>query len=812
MLRTVLAAASAVLICGSGPALATPFTLEDMLRIEQFGQVSLSPQETTVAFERIGPTLGPGPYEYDALDMVLRSEILVARSDGSAGPRPLLSEVEGKGHVIGAWSPDDRRLLIYRLRDRTFTAGIADTVTGEVEWLSGTPESALWGRSAQWRNRDDLVMIQRADGDLPPLVRQGYHVQERMSQLWRSTREGLQPGRTLMGGGAFLGLNPKPADSHLVLISAASGQQRPLATGRFHDLEIAPGGAFVAAVRFSGDRPFDPDIPFLQGDFSERRELTLVDLGSGETWEPLPGQDISPLLMAWSPSGDRLLVWARQDGEPWSDGRLMQIDPKRKAATPTALGGFKPVRVETGLRTQFVSADWLGETPVLYAQNGERRDWVALAEAGPQVLTADLTSPSASLVAVSAHRLVVQSSAEAWSVGQNGHAERLGSAVRARPSTTSALFSRGQRFSFNSPPQRDWTLTGDGEEMWRVDTVSGAMIGARMKMSSRITAAGEQRTVVATRDDRNREALALDGAPPMIRLNDRLADISFASAEAVTHQSPDGSPLVSWLYRPLKTGDRKPTLIVIPYPGEPAYRPASPGDGLTSNVQLMTAAGYAVLIPSLPRPDRRGEPAIGMADDILRAVDAAAPLGAFDPDRVVLWGHSFGAFAAVAAATQSDRFSAVIAANGPYNLLSAWGQFSLKPSLSPEDGLPVRSRAGWVETGQGGLGSPPFAEADRYVRNSPALAAGRISAPVLLFTADRDYVPPGQAEELFSALYRQQKDVVLVTYRGEGHVLSSPANIRDFYDTAWAWLDEVLQPPRSKQNALAPAALASKMD
>lgn len=812
MLRTLLAAASAVLICGSGPALATPFTVEDLLRIEQFGQVSLSPQETTVAFERIGPTLGAGPYEYDALDMVLRSEILIARSDGSAAPRPLLSEVEGKGHVIGAWSPDDRRLLIYRLRDRTFTAGIADTVTGEVQWLSGTPEGAMWGRSAQWRNGDDLVMIQRADSDLPPMLRQGFHVQDRMNQLWRSTREGLHPGRTLIAGGSFLDLNPKPADSRLVLVSAASGQQRTLASGRFHDLEIAPGGGFAAAVRFAGDRPFDPDIPFLQGDFSERRELTLVDLESGETWEPLPGQDISPLLLAWSPSGNRLLVWARQDGEPWSDGRLMQIDPKRKAATPTALGGFKPARVETGLRTQFVSADWLGETPVLYVQNGERRDWVALTKAGPQVLTANLTTPSASLVAVSPHRLVVQSSAEAWSVDQKGRAKRLGRAVRARPSTTTALFSRGQRFSFNSPPQRDWTLTGDGEEMWRVDTASGAMIGARMKMSSRITAAGEQRTVVATRDDRNREALALDGAPPMLRLNDRLAEISFVSAEAVTHQSPDGSPLVSWLYRPLKTGDRKPTLIVIPYPGEPAYRPASPEDGLTSNVQLMTAAGYAVLIPSLPRPDRRGEPAIGMADDILRAVDAAAPLGAFDPDRVVLWGHSFGAFAAVAAATQSDRFSAVIAANGPYNLLSAWGQFSLKPSLSPEDGLPVRSRAGWVETGQGGLGSPPFADADRYVRNSPALAAGRISAPVLLFTADRDYVPPGQAEELFSALYRQQKDVVLVTYRGEGHILSSPANIRDFYDTAWAWLDEVLQRPQSKQLPLAPAALASKMD
>ena len=32
MLRTLLAAASAVLICGSGPALATPFTVEDLAK------------------------------------------------------------------------------------------------------------------------------------------------------------------------------------------------------------------------------------------------------------------------------------------------------------------------------------------------------------------------------------------------------------------------------------------------------------------------------------------------------------------------------------------------------------------------------------------------------------------------------------------------------------------------------------------------------------------------------------------------------------------------------------------------------------
>lgn len=797
MLRIVLAAASAVLICGSGPARATPFTLDDLLRTEHFGQVSLSPRETTVAFEQIGPVLEGGTYEYDALDLVLRSRILVAPANGDVTPRPLLPEVEGAGQVIGAWSPDDRHLLIYRLRDRAFTAGIADTASGTVHWLEGTPDTAMWGRAAQWRSGDELVMIQRADGDLPTMMRQGFAVQDRMERLWQATREGIKPGRTLIGGGAFLGVNPKPADARLVLVSAASGNQRLLATGRFHDLEIAPGGGFAAAVRFTQARPFDPGAPFLQGDFPDRRELTLVDLNSGEAWEPLPDQDVSPFLLAWSPSGKHLLVWVRRDGEPWSQGKLIQIDPVRKTVGSIELGGLKPAVVENGLRTQGVSADWLGETPALYIQNAQRRDWALLTDTGPRFLTTDLASPSGSLIASTPTRLVVKSGPDAWSIDEKGHADHLGRAVRSHNSITSALFSRGQRFYFNSPPRQDWSLTGDANDIWRVDIVTGARLGAVIKMGSQVAAAGEMRTVITSNDNRNQELLSVDGRAPMITLNDRLAAVAFAAPEAVHHQGEDGAALVSWLYRPLEQQGRKPALIVLPYPGNTAHLPASVDDSVTSNVQLMTAAGYAVLIPSLPRPDKRGEPAIGMASDILKIVDAAEATKAFDPDRVILWGHSFGAFAAVAAATQSDRFAAVIAANGPYNLLSAWGQFSLRPSISPDDGLAVRSRAGWAETGQGGLGSPPFVDTDRYVGNSPTLAAGRISAPLLLFTADRDYVPPGQAEELFSALYRQQKDVVLVTYWGEGHILSSPANIRDFYDTTWAWLDEVLKRPRS---------------
>lgn len=793
MMRSALAAASLALILGSGPSRADPFVIDDLLKLEQFGQTALSPQGSHIAFERMGSALDGGPYEYDALDLVLRTQVYVAAADGSVPPTGLARHPDGGGQVFGSWSPDGLRLLVYRLGDRAFQAGIANAATGDVRWLQGTPESAMWGRAAQWRDAEQLVLIQREAGDLPAMMRLGYDAGTRMQHLWGLTREGREPGRTVIGAGAFRDATPRPRESRLVLVSTTSGDQRTLSTGRFHDLELSPGGRFVAAARFTDDRSFDPSVPFLQGDFSTRRELTLVDLDTGAVWEPLPELDLSPNLMTWSPSGRRLLVWVRRDGQPWSEGRLAEIDPQQMTVTWTPLHGRQPALVQTGLRTEVICADWLGDRPVLYVQGDTRRDWVRLGPSDARVLTRDLASPSSSLVAISETHLAVQSGGEVWSVDQDGHALRLGQGRRVASGVTTALFSQGQRFQFNSPPRRDWVLIGEDELIRRRSLIDGAPFGEPLA-GERVMAADERQAIVAETDGA-RETLHLADGASLARLNDHLADVVFASPEAVHHTAQDGSPLVSWLYRPAASGQQRPPLIIIPYPGGPARAPSPTEADIATNVQLIVAAGYAVLVPSLPRSEHRGEPAEDMGADILRAVDAAALTGGFDPDRLVLWGHSFGAYSAVAAATQSSRFSAVIAANGSYDLLSVWGQFALPQSLAPEDGLPVRSRAGWVETGQGGLGAPPWADPARYMRNSPVLSADRITAPVLLITADRDYVPPAQAQELFSALYRQQKDVVLVTYRGEGHVLSSPANIRDMYDVVWRWLDKVLARP-----------------
>jgi dipeptidyl aminopeptidase/acylaminoacyl peptidase len=101
-----------------------------------------------------------------------------------------------------------------------------------------------------------------------------------------------------------------------------------------------------------------------------------------------------------------------------------------------------------------------------------------------------------------------------------------------------------------------------------------------------------------------------------------------------------------------------------------------------------------------------------------------------------------------------------------------------------------------MESGQGRMGVPPWADPARYARNSPLLQADAITTPLLLAHGDQDgAVPLTQSEAMFSALYRQNKDALLVTYWGEGHYISSPGNVRDLYARVREFLDAHLALP-----------------
>jgi len=77
---------------------------------------------------------------------------------------------------------------------------------------------------------------------------------------------------------------------------------------------------------------------------------------------------------------------------------------------------------------------------------------------------------------------------------------------------------------------------------------------------------------------------------------------------------------------------------------------------------------------------------------------------------------------------------------------------------------------------------------------SPLSYVDRIRTPVLLVKGEADFIPVQQAEEVFTALYRQGKRVRLVRYFGEGHTIAARANVLDLWRQFESWLKETMKP------------------
>ena len=302
------------------------------------------------------------------------------------------------------------------------------------------------------------------------------------------------------------------------------------------------------------------------------------------------------------------------------------------------------------------------------------------------------------------------------------------------------------------------------------------------------------------------------------RFNTHLAGFMPASAPIrVEHEAYDGREAVGWLFLPPGGASENKVmrhpLVVIPYPGM-VYDAQSPkntnrySDGIwytslsvTTSVEVLTAHGYAVLLPSVPlEPPKEnavfggeaGEPMTRMMPAILSALDAAIATGHVDAERIALSGQSYGGYGALSVSTQTDRFGAIIAMAVKANLTSGYGQ--LTPGRRYEAARHVEPAGKphvWAETGQGRMGVPPWVDPERYIRNSPLFFADKVETPVMLIHGDIDTATlMTQAEEMFTALHREEKDVLFVRYWGEGHTIVQPQNQRDMWARVFGFLED----------------------
>lgn len=809
--RSAAGLAAVALACGLTPApaaLARPATIEDLLQREEFGAITVSPGGRWLLVEQQAPYASAARYDRLMLNPMLRTRIMVAELGRVGGLKPLFPAESGMGYSLGPTSPNGRWVAVTRMGPNVWELGLAEIPTGRVRWLGVGPELVSGARTLQWAAPDTLAVIALQDDDTPYELR-WMTPQAPLPSRWETSAVG-GASVSVLGSGRLSETRLSPTPRRLLLVSAEDGAVRQLAAGDFTDLEVSPQAGRIALLEAAEDIPLTAERP-LQGAYGlapRRMRLVIVDPRTGRLRRPCPGLDMLGGLMSWSPRGDALLVFARRPGEPWTEGRLLRVDARTGTARPVA-PNLHPV-VER--RPEVVYAGWWERDPIVFARASRegRADWYRLGPEGPVRLTGELATPPREGLVVGSQSILASADGAAWRLDRFGRAKRL----------LKGGF-KGLARSSSGVPSRDALAPQVGEHLAGVlPFASGARL-VRLDGGGAMTDGGplppRRRTLLDAGPGAGALVVRIDGGGrelleqlrlgepprPLAEINAHLADVDAPTMVAVPHPGPDGLQR-SWLLLPARSraAGRPPPLIVLPYPGEvyaeppdqlilarPAFYPAAP----------LVGAGYAVLLPSLPPTDAPSGPAEGLADRLLAIIDVAGRQpgleGAFDAARLGLWGHSFGGYAVLSALTQTDRFRAAAAQAAPSNLVSLHGAFSPGRRTHTDGGVGTPWSAGWVESLQGDMRQPPWADPERYRRNSPVMLADRITTPLMLVHGDQDNFPLSQAEEMFSQLYRQGKDALLVTYWGEGHIYASPGNLRDLHARLLAWYDAFLLEP-----------------
>lgn len=270
-------------------------------------------------------------------------------------------------------------------------------------------------------------------------------------------------------------------------------------------------------------------------------------------------------------------------------------------------------------------------------------------------------------------------------------------------------------------------------------------------------------------------------------LNAHLADVDFGKRRVLRFTAEEGSGQAAVVRLPPGWAPGKPSpTVVIVYPGEhPSRIPHRFAAGVEA---LFTANGYAVLLPDIPYDSHASaDPAEVTAKATLNAVDEAVRLGLADPERLAVYGHSYGGYGVLTLLCRTDRFRAAIASAAASDLVSMYGSMPGDPGAHPGRTFGIF----WCETGQAGMGGPPWQRTDRYVANSPVFHLDRITTPLLLIAGQDDTATPWtQAGEVFVGLRRLGRVCTLLVYRGETHVPDrwSESNRRDLATRELQWL------------------------
>lgn len=273
--------------------------------------------------------------------------------------------------------------------------------------------------------------------------------------------------------------------------------------------------------------------------------------------------------------------------------------------------------------------------------------------------------------------------------------------------------------------------------------------------------------------------------------NSRLEQYTLAAMHPVVIPARDGLPLVSYLTLPpwldatdegVWVKERVPLVLVVH--GGPWARDVW---GYNAEHQWLANRGYAVLSVNFRGSTGFGKAFINagnmewggkMQTDLLDAVEWAIAQGIADPDRIAIFGGSYGGYAVLMALTQTpDVFAAGIDLVGPSNLVTLLE--SIPPYWAPQLEL-FTTRVGDHRTEEGRA---------FLTERSPLTYVDAIRKPLLIGQGANDpRVKQSESDQIVAAMKERGIPVTYLLYPDEGHGFGRAENSLSFVAVAEAFL------------------------
>jgi dipeptidyl aminopeptidase/acylaminoacyl peptidase len=260
-----------------------------------------------------------------------------------------------------------------------------------------------------------------------------------------------------------------------------------------------------------------------------------------------------------------------------------------------------------------------------------------------------------------------------------------------------------------------------------------------------------------------------------------LKEYTLAPMEPVSFEARDGLKIYGYLTVPPALGYENLPMVLNVH-GGPWARDLW---GYDPEAQWLANRGYACL-----QVNYRGSTGYGkrllnagnrewgakMHDDLVAAVGWAVEEGIADPERVAIYGGSYGGYAALVGATFTpDLFRCAVDIVGPSNLITLIK--SIPPYWKPLIAV-FHERVGNPET-----------EEEFLKSRSPLFRVDKIKVPMLIAQGANDpRVKQAESEQIVAAMEEKGIDHEYILFSDEGHGFAKPENRLKFYTAAERFL------------------------